>query len=62
LAIAMVPMMAANSLAQTVVGIGPALLLGWAVFLSLYLPLTWLHFFKRQAPGAPLPCWPGFPN
>lgn len=48
---AMVPMMAAIRLAQTPLGIGPALLVGWLVFLCLYVPLTWSRSFRRQAPG-----------
>jgi hypothetical protein len=47
--IAMVPMVAAIRLAQGSFGFGPALLIGWAVFLSLYVPLSWARSFRGRA-------------
>jgi hypothetical protein len=52
--VAMVPMMAAIRVAQTPLGLGPALVAGWAVFLCLYVPITWSRSFRRRGPGAPL--------
>jgi hypothetical protein len=47
--IAMVPMVGAVRLAQAPLGFGLALLIGWAVFLSLYVPLSWSRSFKQRA-------------
>ncbi len=44
--IAMVPMMAILRLAEPLMGIAPALLLGWLGFLATLLPLTWRQWTR----------------
>ena len=51
LLVSMVPMMAAMRLAEEPLGLGLALLAGWIVFLSLYVPLTWSRSFRHRASG-----------
>ncbi len=46
--LALVPMVATVRLAQGTLGMGAALLCGWAVFLSIFLPVAWRMWF---APG-----------
>jgi hypothetical protein len=48
LLVAMIPMIAAIRLAEVSLSIGPALLVGWGVFLALYVPITWWHLFGRE--------------
>lgn len=52
--IAVLPMMAVVRLTQASVGLGPALILGWVVFLAVLLPLTrrqWSHQAPAPAPA-----------
>ncbi len=45
----LVPMMATVRLLQSRLGLGPALLAGWAVFLAILLPLAWRMWFAAPA-------------
>ena len=49
LAIAIVPMMATVRLTQDALGLGPALLVGWAALLVVLLPMTWKMWFAAGA-------------
>jgi hypothetical protein len=48
LLVAMVPMIAAIRIVEGSYGIGPGLLAGWAVFLALYVPISWTHLFRHR--------------